>query len=144
MYIFNPIPTMNQAQGVAQTCRVSPNFLVDPPPAMAAEKTQIMCDDSEVRRLQVGGPGRYFFRVDLYIYIHICIHIYYIYFFLSIYYAFLYKVHKKTQLCKFFAVGACTRGSNCAFAHGAAQLREQPDFSKTRLCADFIELLRVL
>ena len=79
MYIFNPIPTMNQAQGVAQTCRVSPNFLVDPPPAMAAEKTQIMCDDSEVRRLQVGGPGRYFFRVDLYIYIHICIHIIYIF-----------------------------------------------------------------
>ncbi|CAE7207784.1 zfp36l2-A, partial [Symbiodinium sp. CCMP2456] len=70
---------------------------------MAAEKTQIMCDDSEARRLQV---------------------------------------HKKTQLCKFFAVGACTRGSSCAFAHGAVQLREQPDFSKTRLCADFIELGR--
>ncbi|CAE7285527.1 CTH1 [Symbiodinium microadriaticum] len=70
---------------------------------MAAEKTQIMCDDSEARRLQV---------------------------------------HKKTQLCKFFAVGACTRGSSCAFAHGSAQLREQPDFSKTRLCADFMELGR--
>jgi len=49
------------------------------------------------------------------------------------------QAHKKTQLCKFFAVGACTRGSSCAFAHGSSQLREQPDFSKTRLCADFME-----
>ena len=52
------------------------------------------------------------------------------------------QVHKKTQLCKFFAVGACQRGSSCAFAHGTAQLRQQPDFSKTRLCADFMELGR--
>jgi len=51
-------------------------------------------------------------------------------------------VHKKTRLCKFFAVGACTRGSSCAFAHGSEQLRDQPDFSKTRLCADFVELGR--
>ena len=28
------------------------------------------------------------------------------------------EVHKQTRLCKFFAVGACTRGSKCAFAHG--------------------------
>ena len=50
------------------------------------------------------------------------------------------QFHKKTQLCKFFAVGACSRGSSCAFAHGKTQLRDQPDFSKTRLCADFMEL----
>mmetsp|Transcript_22338 Transcript_22338/g.51784 ORF Transcript_22338/g.51784 Transcript_22338/m.51784 type:complete len:255 (+) Transcript_22338:58-822(+) len=50
--------------------------------------------------------------------------------------------HKKTQLCKFFAMGACSRGSDCAFAHGSGQLREQPDFSKTRLCADFVEFGR--
>eukprot|EP00437_Effrenium_voratum_P047047 CAMPEP_0181523888 /NCGR_PEP_ID=MMETSP1110-20121109/68136_1 /TAXON_ID=174948 /ORGANISM="Symbiodinium sp., Strain CCMP421" /LENGTH=245 /DNA_ID=CAMNT_0023654579 /DNA_START=10 /DNA_END=747 /DNA_ORIENTATION=- len=49
-------------------------------------------------------------------------------------------VHKKTRLCKFFAMGACTRGTACAFAHGLDQLRNQPDFSKTRLCADFVEL----
>ena len=49
------------------------------------------------------------------------------------------EVHKKTRLCKFFVAGACTRGSSCAFAHGASQLRDQPDFSKTRLCADFAE-----
>ena len=50
--------------------------------------------------------------------------------------------HKRTRLCKFFAVGACTRGESCAFAHGSDQLRQQPDFSKTRLCADFVELGR--
>ena len=50
--------------------------------------------------------------------------------------------HKKTQLCRFFSVGACTRGESCAFAHGSDQLRQQPDFSKTRLCADFVELGR--
>ena len=49
-------------------------------------------------------------------------------------------VHKKTRLCKFFAMGACIRGTACAFAHGLDQLRNQPDFSKTRLCADFAEL----
>ncbi|CAL1157446.1 unnamed protein product [Cladocopium goreaui] len=50
------------------------------------------------------------------------------------------QVHKQTRLCKFFAVGQCTRGSACAFAHGQEKLRQQPDFSKTRLCADFMEL----
>eukprot|EP00434_Breviolum_minutum_P006508 symbB.v1.2.005744.t1/scaffold307.1/size232847/9 len=47
--------------------------------------------------------------------------------------------HKQTRLCKFFAVGACTKGSSCPFAHGTSHLREQPDFSKTRLCTDFME-----
>ncbi|CAE7201808.1 Zfp36 [Symbiodinium natans] len=50
------------------------------------------------------------------------------------------EVHKKTRLCKFFTMGACTRGASCAFAHGPDQLRDQPDYSKTRLCADFVEL----
>eukprot|EP00438_Fugacium_kawagutii_P001417 Skav211735 [mRNA] locus=scaffold7896:17820:23788:- [translate_table: standard] len=48
--------------------------------------------------------------------------------------------HKQTRLCKFFAVGACTKGTACPFAHGVSHLREQPDFSKTRLCADFMEM----
>ena len=29
-----------------------------------------------------------------------------------------FQVHKQTRLCKFFALGQCTRGSACAFAHG--------------------------
>lgn len=47
--------------------------------------------------------------------------------------------HKKTQICKFYELGQCTRGERCTFAHGSEQLRQAPDFSKTRLCADFIE-----
>mmetsp|Transcript_37096 Transcript_37096/g.58592 ORF Transcript_37096/g.58592 Transcript_37096/m.58592 type:complete len:271 (+) Transcript_37096:76-888(+) len=47
--------------------------------------------------------------------------------------------HKKTQICKFYELGQCTRGDRCTFAHGSEQLRQAPDFSKTRLCADFIE-----
>ena len=31
--------------------------------------------------------------------------------------------HKQTRLCKFFAVGACTKGSTCPFAHGTSHLR---------------------
>ena len=50
------------------------------------------------------------------------------------------QVHKQTRLCRFFVVGACTRGEACAFAHGKEKLKQQPDFSKTRLCADFVEL----
>ena len=38
----------------------------------------------------------------------------------------------RTRLCKFFAIGACAKGSACTFAHGMGHLREQPDFSKTR------------
>eukprot|EP00435_Cladocopium_sp_Y103_P008193 s4627_g2.t1 len=49
------------------------------------------------------------------------------------------QLHKQTRLCKFFSMGACTRGEKCAFAHGLEHLRQQPDFSKTRLCADFME-----
>ncbi|CAJ1358806.1 unnamed protein product [Effrenium voratum] len=43
------------------------------------------------------------------------------------------------KLCKFFLAGTCNRGAECAFAHGQNQLREQPDFSKTRLCGDFMD-----
>jgi len=45
---------------------------------------------------------------------------------------------KDTKLCKFYAAGTCTRGASCNFAHSRAQVKEQPDFSKTRLCPDFM------
>ena len=48
-------------------------------------------------------------------------------------------MRKKTRLCKFFAAGSCTRGNSCASAHGSCQLRDKRHFSKTRLCADFLE-----
>ncbi|CAK0819966.1 unnamed protein product [Prorocentrum cordatum] len=44
----------------------------------------------------------------------------------------------KTKLCKFFAVGACSKGSGCKFAHGAGELSELPDFTKTQLCSSFL------
>ena len=31
--------------------------------------------------------------------------------------------HKQTRLCKFFAIGACTKGTSCPFAHGVSHLR---------------------
>jgi len=44
----------------------------------------------------------------------------------------------KTKLCRFFVVGACAKGSECRFAHGAGELSELPDFTKTQLCSSFL------
>lgn len=40
----------------------------------------------------------------------------------------------RTKLCKFYMVGACTRGEECQFAHGYSDLRIQPDLYRTRIC----------
>ncbi|CAE8639138.1 unnamed protein product [Polarella glacialis] len=44
-----------------------------------------------------------------------------------------------TQLCSFHVLGQCTRGLACKFAHDVAQLVPQPDFYKSRLCAQFLK-----
>lgn len=44
---------------------------------------------------------------------------------------------KGTRLCSFYLAGRCTRGTECAFAHGDEHLREKPDFHKTRFCVQF-------
>mmetsp|Transcript_91653 Transcript_91653/g.163117 ORF Transcript_91653/g.163117 Transcript_91653/m.163117 type:complete len:309 (-) Transcript_91653:58-984(-) len=49
------------------------------------------------------------------------------------------EVYKRTQLCKFNAVGLCTRGEACSFAHSLSGLVEQPDFYKTRPCKAFMK-----
>eukprot|EP00931_Biecheleriopsis_adriatica_P056361 TRINITY_DN3339_c0_g1_i5.p1 TRINITY_DN3339_c0_g1~~TRINITY_DN3339_c0_g1_i5.p1 ORF type:complete len:279 (-),score=45.37 TRINITY_DN3339_c0_g1_i5:106-942(-) len=49
---------------------------------------------------------------------------------------------KFTKICKFFAEGNCDRGSLCTFAHTMDEVRGQPDFTKTRLCKDFMKLGR--
>ncbi|CAK9037231.1 unnamed protein product [Durusdinium trenchii] len=49
------------------------------------------------------------------------------------------EAFKQTRLCKFHIAGNCIRGTSCNFAHSVEQIRHQPDFSKTRLCADFME-----
>ena len=43
----------------------------------------------------------------------------------------------KTEMCKFYSLGICDRGSACRFAHGVAEVHEQPDFSFTQLCKEF-------
>lgn len=45
---------------------------------------------------------------------------------------------RRTKLCKFDLLGACTRGDECAFAHGFESLRPQPDLYRTRICAHFL------
>jgi E3 ubiquitin-protein ligase makorin len=56
----------------------------------------------------------------------------------------------KTQLCTYFAAGACKHGIMCSFAHGAAELQGRvqasgsgkaappPTGHKTRLCRNFL------
>lgn len=46
------------------------------------------------------------------------------------------KTLEKTQLCTFFANGACARGEECKFAHGMEEVRKKPNLERTRLCAD--------
>eukprot|EP00931_Biecheleriopsis_adriatica_P062952 TRINITY_DN38047_c0_g1_i1.p1 TRINITY_DN38047_c0_g1~~TRINITY_DN38047_c0_g1_i1.p1 ORF type:complete len:378 (+),score=79.22 TRINITY_DN38047_c0_g1_i1:110-1243(+) len=43
----------------------------------------------------------------------------------------------KTQLCRYFAAGACRKGESCNFAHGKVELSHAPDLKKTALCEDF-------
>jgi hypothetical protein len=40
----------------------------------------------------------------------------------------------KTAYCKFHAVGRCTKGEQCPYAHDAAEIRPAPDLTKTKLC----------
>lgn len=44
----------------------------------------------------------------------------------------------KTKLCMFWEKGACTRGSNCKYAHGDKELNEMPNLTKTSLCKDLL------
>ena len=41
---------------------------------------------------------------------------------------------QKTVLCKFFAIGKCTKGRFCTFSHDEAELHSQPELSRTTLC----------
>eukprot|EP00922_Rhytidocystis_sp_ex-Travisia-forbesii_P015842 GHVS01023609.1.p1 GENE.GHVS01023609.1~~GHVS01023609.1.p1 ORF type:complete len:266 (+),score=51.96 GHVS01023609.1:243-1040(+) len=40
----------------------------------------------------------------------------------------------KTQLCIFHSRGECNRGDRCSFAHCLRELRERPNFKKSKLC----------
>ncbi|CAE7548332.1 Eci2 [Symbiodinium sp. CCMP2456] len=49
------------------------------------------------------------------------------------------RLFKGTRLCKFFLAGCCSRGETCNFAHSVDDLKQFPDFSKTRLCEPFMK-----
>lgn len=48
---------------------------------------------------------------------------------------FIKKQLFRTQRCKFFQKGRCSRGSSCSFAHESIAIA--PDFTKTSLCKRF-------
>mmetsp|Transcript_72439 Transcript_72439/g.212275 ORF Transcript_72439/g.212275 Transcript_72439/m.212275 type:complete len:413 (+) Transcript_72439:69-1307(+) len=50
----------------------------------------------------------------------------------------LLSLCKKTQLCKFHQISACTKGQRCSFAHGDGELLDKPDLSSTKLCPQII------
>lgn len=45
---------------------------------------------------------------------------------------------KKTQLCRYYAAGACQLGRACSFAHGASDLKAAPELKKTRICRGWL------
>lgn len=51
---------------------------------------------------------------------------------------FLRKKMYKTKICIHDIKGRCNRGGLCAFAHSLEELRDTPNFFKTRLCRDYM------
>eukprot|EP00931_Biecheleriopsis_adriatica_P071191 TRINITY_DN45036_c0_g1_i1.p1 TRINITY_DN45036_c0_g1~~TRINITY_DN45036_c0_g1_i1.p1 ORF type:complete len:277 (+),score=46.33 TRINITY_DN45036_c0_g1_i1:59-889(+) len=49
------------------------------------------------------------------------------------------SLFQKTKMCHFYMVGTCNRGESCSFAHTCAQLKEKPDFAKTRMCKSYLK-----
>jgi Zinc finger C-x8-C-x5-C-x3-H type (and similar)/RNA-binding, Nab2-type zinc finger len=43
----------------------------------------------------------------------------------------------KTRLCRYFPLNKCSLGADCKFAHCIDEIREVPDFRKTRMCELF-------
>eukprot|EP00931_Biecheleriopsis_adriatica_P098148 TRINITY_DN7204_c0_g1_i1.p1 TRINITY_DN7204_c0_g1~~TRINITY_DN7204_c0_g1_i1.p1 ORF type:complete len:215 (-),score=33.19 TRINITY_DN7204_c0_g1_i1:180-824(-) len=43
----------------------------------------------------------------------------------------------KTQMCKFFAKGKCSKEGACQWAHDASELKPVPDLSRTKMCRVF-------
>lgn len=48
-------------------------------------------------------------------------------------------VFRKTQMCKFHALGRCKRGAGCFFAHSFLELKETPNLQFTRMCHSVLD-----
>eukprot|EP00931_Biecheleriopsis_adriatica_P055724 TRINITY_DN3300_c0_g1_i2.p1 TRINITY_DN3300_c0_g1~~TRINITY_DN3300_c0_g1_i2.p1 ORF type:complete len:710 (-),score=112.41 TRINITY_DN3300_c0_g1_i2:120-2249(-) len=44
----------------------------------------------------------------------------------------------KTEMCKFFLMNRCGKGSECNFAHDASEIRSKPDLNRTSMCKTFL------
>mmetsp|Transcript_57834 Transcript_57834/g.102744 ORF Transcript_57834/g.102744 Transcript_57834/m.102744 type:complete len:505 (-) Transcript_57834:104-1618(-) len=44
----------------------------------------------------------------------------------------------KTKMCKFFLLGACTRGTACQFAHDNLEMQPLPDLFRTKICKSLV------
>jgi len=44
------------------------------------------------------------------------------------------QAYYKTRFCPLFLRGACSYGSKCTYAHSADEIRNRPDYAKTKLC----------
>lgn len=47
-------------------------------------------------------------------------------------------VFGKTKMCKFYILGVCAKGTDCAFAHHADEMKTIPDLSCTKICKTLI------
>eukprot|EP00931_Biecheleriopsis_adriatica_P089195 TRINITY_DN63362_c0_g1_i1.p1 TRINITY_DN63362_c0_g1~~TRINITY_DN63362_c0_g1_i1.p1 ORF type:complete len:656 (+),score=179.75 TRINITY_DN63362_c0_g1_i1:58-2025(+) len=47
-------------------------------------------------------------------------------------------IFMKTKMCKFFILGACSKGASCKFAHRKEDLQSLPDLACTKLCKTLI------
>ena len=43
----------------------------------------------------------------------------------------------RTRMCRYFPLNKCSLGTECKFAHCIGEVREVPDFRKTRMCELF-------
>lgn len=51
----------------------------------------------------------------------------------------LFNVCQKTKMCRFYAVGTCTRQGQCKFAHSAEELQPAPDLRRTKICPELVK-----
>jgi len=47
------------------------------------------------------------------------------------------KQFRKTKLCRFYSLGECKYGAECAYAHDSTEVANAPDLTKTTICKDY-------